>query len=263
MQHDAWILDCTKLGSSGECTATLTSRVADGTTRNVTLAVAPSSENYRGWMLPACDTRHLLLHRGEPETRRAVLVEYTPPQARAPGYTFALTVLHDATLVLATDPRGPLDNAWQRVAGGHRIELTPERDDGQLVAFDDAGDLLHHAGPMLGIGGRVSGDGAVRMRLEYEVAIDEWILPGIALDYDLEDGFVLAPRVELATPMLLVIPSFAVGLGLPIRLEADPAVGVRASVGLNFLSLGFVATFDIYPGSDPRVDSTLMFRFSL
>ncbi len=256
MQHDDWRLDCTTLAVNGECLATLTWRTSDGTTATHAEQVAPNVDNFRGWTLPACEVRHLFLHVGAPETRRSIDVAFAPRETRAPGYTFALTVVHDPSYELR-------DAGWVAAPGGHHIELAPEADGSQLVALDQAGDLLHHGGPMIGIGGRVSDAGAFRVRLEYEVAIDEWILPGVALDYDLEAGFVLAPRVEIATPMLLVIPSLSVGLGLPIRLEAAPEVGVRASIGLNFLSLGFIATFDIYPGTDAIVDSTLMFRFSL
>lgn len=256
MQHDEWVIDCTRLDTRSECLATLTWRSADGTTDTFTQAIAPNADNFRGWTLPACEVRHLLLHYGAPETQHRIDVAFTPTTARAPGYTFALTVLHDPDIELS-------DPAWVAVAGGHRVEHAPDGDGSAYVALDDAGDLLHNGGPMLGVGGRVSDGGAFRLRFEYEVAIDEWILPGVALDYDLDDGVVLAPRVEIATPMLLVIPSLTVGLGLPIHLEADPDVGVRMSVGLNFLSLGFIATFDIYPGPETKVDSTLMFRFSL
>ncbi len=106
-------------------------------------------------------------------------------------------------------------------------------------------------GPVLGLGGTVGpGGGSFWMRWGYEVAWPDWLLYSINVDTDYSDRAVLALQIEAASPLpsLPIVPSFDVGVGLPIQLLPDVQVGVRLLCGFSWGPIGFNATFDFYPG---------------
>jgi len=47
---------------------------------------------------------------------------------------------------------------------------------------------------------------------------------------------------ELATPALLIIPSFGIGLGVPVQVTPDPRPGVRIQGDLHFYPVGLVVS---------------------
>jgi hypothetical protein len=108
-------------------------------------------------------------------------------------------------------------------------------------------------GPVIGLGGTVGdGGGSFWMRWGYEVAWPDWMLYSINVDTDYSDRAVLALQIEGATPLpsMPIIPSFDVGVGLPIQLLPEVQVGVRLLCGFSWGPIGFNATFDFYPGLD-------------
>lgn len=232
----------------------------------VTRRVLPSQELGREWLVPACEARHLLLHRGRPAASRTLAVQLVDPPHRAARHTFELRVLADRDLALRPVPYAA-DPPWSETDGARVLRLEDPADTAgstRLVAFDDPGEVFHHGGPMLGIGARLNGDGSFRVRLEYEVAFAEWILPGLSVDADLVTGWTITPRVEVATPVVLVLPSLSFGVGVPIQLEPDPDVGLRLLVGLAFGPAGISASFDLFPSDDGvAVESAIMARISL
>lgn len=301
--EDHWEIDCSTLADDDRCLALVTTRTTgagvieiyapdgvvatldgaalelphDPDRAQVTLAdgehtltlqrqLVLNGSHRTEWTMPACEIRHLVMHSGAPETTRGLIVSLARVADRAPGYTFELAVKGDGVHGVVPT-QFDADPLWQTEGDVHRLRVQPtdDRFDSlRSVVFEDPGELLHHGGLMLGIGGQLNHGGSFRMRLEYEVALDEWILPGLAIDADTERGFVLVPRVELASPMILVIPSFSVGLGLPIRMRPDPDVGVRFIVGGQFGPIGLAATFDLYPLSDGLLfEPVVVFRLSL
>lgn len=228
--------------------------------------VPMSTETSRGWIIPADEARHLLLHDGRPPASRALSVQLTPASERANGYAFDLAVLRDTSFIWTT-PIDPFDPPWTSAGGVEHLRVAPgvNATMSRLVSFDDVGEPFHWGGPMVGVGVGFRGDGSFRMRFEYEAAVNDWILPGISLDADTVSGWVLAPRVEIASPIALILPSFSVGIGLPIKLEPDPDAGVRFLVGGSFGPIGLIASFDLYPRSEGDLifEPALLLRGSL
>jgi hypothetical protein len=227
----------------------------------------PSQETSREWTWPACETRHVVLHHGAVKASRSFLIDLAEPASRADDYAIELEVLGDPALTF--EPVSyPGDAPWTSSGASHHLRAAPApgalQDESRLVSFDDPGETLHHGGPMLGIGGTLNHGGSFRMRLEYEVALAEWILPGLSLDADVARGWVLAPRIEIASPVILIIPSASIGVGMPIRLEPDPDIGIRFLVGVSLGPVGASASFDLYPSAHGTVfEPVVMLRISI
>ncbi|MCC6624424.1 MAG: hypothetical protein IT385_24450 [Deltaproteobacteria bacterium] len=224
--------------------------------------IAVRHEALRGFLVfPADETRHLVLHDGRVEGTYGFEVIGTPAPHRLEGYTLTIEVVTDPALVWSPVGLAHVIEAWQHDGRVRRIELGPDpsapaglvesgRDASALVHFEDPGEVVHFGGPMLGLGLGVAGSSEWFLaRLEYEIAIADFILPGLSLDLSTR-GLVLAPRVEVSTPHIALIPSFWAGIGLPIRLETDPDVGVRLMGGFQFGPVGALIGVDLRPGDD-------------
>lgn len=226
-----------------------------------------------GWVFPADETRHLVLHEGQVDAERALHVTLTPPDRRANGYTLDLTVTRDRALRWVEVPI-PGDPPWTHdgvtahlrtqpaavLGNGAVYDISPTR----LVDFRADAEPFHFGGPMLGLGVGGGGGTSFRLRAELEYALFDWLLPGVALDADTTHGFELTPRLEVASPIVLILPSLSVGVGLPIRLEPDPDVGVRFLLGASFGPLGLVGSFDLFPApGGVAVESAVLIRMSL
>lgn len=105
--------------------------------------------------------------------------------------------------------------------------------------------LLRHGGPFLALGGTV--DQGFRGRVGYELGLGESVLVSLALDTDLQRQVLLTPQVELASWGLVVVPSLAVGAGLPIQFAPTTELGLRLETSATLYALAFVATFDYWP----------------
>lgn len=231
------------------------------------LRVAPSQEVPTRWVFPACEARHLVLHRGRPEARRTLAVALPAEERRADGYRFAVLVRPPPEMGFVA-VREPDDPAWSELEGGARrlvLDSAPASIAARrMFSFTDPGQVFHYGGVMLGVGGRLSDGGAFRMRFEYEVGFAEFILPGLSIDGDVGRGWVLAPRVEVASPVILFIPSFSAGVGMPVHLGPDPDLGVRLIASAALGPVGVVATFDLYPQSEGLLfEPTVMLRLSM
>ncbi|MCC6621983.1 MAG: hypothetical protein IT385_12045 [Deltaproteobacteria bacterium] len=223
------------------------------------MAPLPVRFEARGEFLifPADETRHLVLHDGLKDGSWSFHALASRAAARAPGYT--LTVVVDA------DPRvvwAPSDARAWRAEGPHRytFEATPEPappDAPDHAAHVEAfvnlrqdGELVHWGGPLLGLGLGWAGDASwFQARFEYEVAIADFILPGLSLDVS-SHGAVLAPRIEVSTPQIALLPSLFAGAGLAIRLDPEPDPAARFLVGFHFGPIGGVISADLRPGDD-------------
>ena len=131
------------------------------------------------------------------------------------------------------------------------------------LTLNDSADLLHlhvtlpspvfrNGGVLLGVGGKVGNSRGLRARLGYEVAAPGWLFHGITLDTDFSDDLVVTPTWEAATSgaPIAFIPSVALGLGAPVQIRPELTAGVRIQLTLQWLLIGLVASFDIYPGLD-------------
>lgn len=111
------------------------------------------------------------------------------------------------------------------------------------------GQFFRNGGPFLALGGTF--DAGFRGRVGYEIGLDEFVLVSVALDSDFERQAILTPQVELASWGMVIVPSLAVGLGVPIRLTDAPLLprtaGIRIESSATFFAAAFVATLDVFP----------------
>ncbi|MBN1769908.1 MAG: hypothetical protein JXB32_01505 [Deltaproteobacteria bacterium] len=223
-----------------------------------------------GWF-PAVVTRHLLLDvevggRRESEFDLRYLLAPLETWAEARTVTVVVryptdwgfaAVLGDSYDLLGGLPAEPPEG-WTVVAEGDRSTATWSSDGATPALLDlgfDAGSVeaFHSGGVVLGFGGMVGdGAGGFWMRWGYEVAYPAWLLYGLSVDTDYRDRAILALQLQGASPIasMPVIPSFDVGIGLPIQLLPETQVGVRLMCGFTWGPVGFNATFDLFPGYD-------------
>ncbi len=234
--------------------------------------VRVTKDQRRGWDIPADETRHLLLHSGRVTGSYALGFRRSPGVLRGEGYSAEVAVSVGTEVVWegASFMQGVL---WAREGGQHVVRLGEiVATDGErypdlaevLVAVRDPGELVHHAGPQLSLGVGLHERGeSFRVRLEYEVAIDDFILPGFGLDADTRTGWWFVPRVEIATPFLILLPSLSVGVGVPIELGPEPEVGLRLLAGMQYGPLGLVGSVDLFPGGGRAAEGAVLFKLSL
>lgn len=113
-----------------------------------------------------------------------------------------------------------------------------------------------HAGLVLGVGGHVDNATGLRLRGGVEAGVAEVYLGSIAVELERGDapGVVIVPAVALSSPWVIVVPSFAIGLGVPVRVSPDLDIGGRFLLDAHFGPLGMMMALDYYPGmdTDPR-----------
>jgi hypothetical protein len=109
---------------------------------------------------------------------------------------------------------------------------------------------LQPGGPMLAVGGAFGEHGGVRLRAGYEIAAPEWLFYAATFETDGDDHFAVTPLVEAATPQILIVPSLALGVGAPVRIQPDRAVGARIQASLGVWKLGFVTSVDWFPAAE-------------
>ena len=128
--------------------------------------------------------------------------------------------------------------------------------------------VFRNGGVLLGIGGTVDQPRGLRARLGYEVAAPGWLFHGITMDTDFSEELVVTPTLEAATSgLFFVIPSLAVGLGVPIRVAPEATAGVRMQLTLQWPFVGFVTSVDLYPAlasDDPGfMQTTILAQIAL
>ncbi len=226
------------------------------------------------YVADAVYARHIWLFSADLDTTYTFGIEPSPFAARAEGYRATLDVVPPEELewrgTVLIDPKR--NTPWEKTAAGLKTVYTPLGTDtaetsprtAGLGVFGHDASLFQHGGPQLSLGASLlDKTESFRVRAEYEFGIDGYILPGIAIDADTEMGFLVVPRVEVASPMVVIIPSFSVGLGLPIELSGDPDIGIRFLGGLQFGPVGFVANYDLFPGKGRADETSLLLRVSL
>jgi hypothetical protein len=180
----------------------------------------------------------------------------------------------DVSVVLPRELGFEAEGGWvQAVEAGRRIgRRTFEADRADAIAFTihdpPTGDGFF-AGPVMAIGSNVDRPG-FRMRGGVEFTRPaKFAVYSFDLDTNLKDYLVAAVTAEVGAPSaVLVWPSIAGGVGLPIRIERDlpVRVGVRFQATLSWYLFGLVLPIDYYPAADltgRRADASLMFRVSL
>lgn len=151
------------------------------------------------------------------------------------------------------DPRSPAD-----------VEITVEEGTGP--------DPVRHGGPYLAIGAEIdpaNGPWSFRGRVGYEAGILDYLVLGLSIETNFRDAANLAVLIEATTWSMVVPPALSAGLGAVFQLlESGPTsashrnAGIRLAAGATIYSVGFDATFDVFP-SDGHWEITLAGRAGL
>ena len=215
----------------------------------------PGRRSARSFSGTAVETRHPLLG-----TRAAPLaydLEYLVAPIRTWGRvgTILVTIHHPVSWKVGLTAVGPSGEPKQKssVEGETRtVELTlnPATD---LLTFHIVlpERVFHNGGVLLAIGGTVDDPRGVSARLGYEVAAPDWLFHGVTMDTDFSDTLVFTPTWEAATRgAWFLIPSLALGLGVPVQVAPEVTAGIRAQFTLQWPFVGLVTSIDVYPGLD-------------
>ncbi len=169
------------------------------------------------------------------------------------------------------DPEATLPPAprWDsKVDGDQRLitaTIDPHDGDQLRVQVDIDEQIGSLGGPLVGIGGAFGREGGLRLRAGWEAAAPLWLLWSVSAETDFDQWLVITPAAEAASPMILIIPSFGIGAGVPIRLRPDLAVGARLQSSMALGPVTFFMALDYYPTETEQHDPfqfTMMGQFS-
>ncbi|MEW5737614.1 MAG: hypothetical protein AB1938_01745 [Myxococcota bacterium] len=132
--------------------------------------------------------------------------------------------------------------------------LDGARDEELKVAFELPPRRFFNGGVLLGVGGVFDSGARLRLRAGYQVAAPHWWLYSLVGETDARSEVLVVPSIEVATPSLLVvIPSAALGLGVPVRLAPDVRAGLRVQGSLHWPYVGVALALDLFPGAAANV----------
>ena len=234
-------------------------------TMTVTGITRPMShDRSRGWMLAPYVSRHVALHSGHDGRRLELDYHLAPIRSWASVGAIDVEVRYPARWTLSgnvfahPDPAsyaGVHDPRWAETqeGGANVARATLHADDGARLAltFDTPPSTVHHGGPLLGFGGTLKQDTGFAMRFGYELAAPGWLLHSLNIDTDFRNWVVIAPVTEALSPFFLLIPSFGLGVGVPVKLAPEVDVGVRLQGSVGWGPLSFVTSVDLFPAHDP------------
>jgi hypothetical protein len=243
--------------------------------------ILPLRTIYGSYESDALPTRHLVLHAGDPASPMySVHYLVSPIHTWAAVHQMDVEVRYPSSYEVYPSLRAghvTQGGAWNKREERGETILSMKLDGARAgamkvgaISLDIAtpGDKIQHGGPLIGIGGVVGSGPAAgfRMRAGYEIAAPTWLVESISADFDFRNRLIVTPAVEAATPGLFFIPSLGIGAGVPVQILPTPTVGARLLGTIQFPLLGFVASFDVFPGLRPeegRYQVALMGRVSL
>ncbi len=190
-----------------------------------------------GLMPSPVHARHVLLHT--PSLRRAIdlIIEAPVASTRVFGYvgTAKLRVPEGWDLGAA--------KTWTLDANG----IPTDTSGGMHTTLRVPQFPVRNGGALLGLGGAFGDTGGFRLRLGWEIAAPSWLLYQVSAETNLRGAWTVTPLVLAASTPIVIIPSFGLGLGLPIVVRPETRVGVRLQLEAQILPVGFVASCDFWP----------------
>jgi hypothetical protein len=214
--------------------------------------VSGTDGNAVGYMgLPPLETRH-------PWLGTHARVDQTDQ------YSYALSPIRDwagspniEVTVRCPDARfwGPGQDGWtaSHEDGAFVARRTIAARDASRLSFTIVGRPGHtvlNGGPFVGIGDRLDA-GQLRARFGYEMAVPWWVIWSASAETNFKGTTTLAALGEVASPdVMVIIPSLALGAGVPIQIRSGAAthVGVRLQLTVSFPVLSIVLPVDVFPG---------------
>ncbi|WP_244219430.1 hypothetical protein [Corallococcus interemptor] len=219
-----------------------------------------------GYVWPAVQSRHALL---SPNRSRATHwdIDYLlgPIRTWAGNPTLHITVRVPSSWEVGSSPNTsarslPVATGWQlRHEGGQVVaerSLTAESAPEWLnVTLTKPKPWWIPGGVQLGLGARL-GDGSRFMaRLGYQLAAPESFLHSVSVETDFREQFVITPLTQYATPQVAIIPSFGLGVGVPVQVLPDVRPGLRLLADLHFGPVGAALSWDHHPALREGTDS--------
>ncbi|RKG68336.1 hypothetical protein D7V80_12995 [Corallococcus sp. CA054B] len=231
-----------------------------------------------GYVWPAVQSRHALLSPG-PARATHWDIDYLlgPIRTWAGNPTLHVTVRVPSAWEVGSSPDAsartlPVATGWRlRHEGEHGVaerSLTAESAPEWLnITLTKPQPWWIPGGVQLGLGARL-GDGSRFMaRLGYQLAAPESFLHSFSVETDFREQLVLTPLTQYATPQVVIIPSFGLGLGVPVQVLPEARPGLRLLADLHFGPLGAVLSWDHYPalweGTDSFSRLILLFQVGL
>lgn len=207
-----------------------------------------------GYAIPAILQRHLFLGTSSREEWLDAEDEYTylvTPigSGWAGDPEIVVTINHDAGNGFVPASLG----RWETSRSGGMVSETARTRASarQNLKFRlvDKGFPLKNGGPLFGMGPRI-GREELRARAGYEISGPHWLVYGLAAETNFREYVTAVATVDLATPALIfVIPSLAVGLGVPVQFRKDEPtrVGGRFTFTWSWPLISFLFPIDYYP----------------
>lgn len=236
----------------------------------VTGAIKAGNIVYRSYEISAAKTRHLWLGESHPQRHFFEFYYLIAPirfwGGAPPKIAFTLAAPSDWSVFVGDQASEPAEFAtFTTTEAGDQIQITAQLDsahvDSLRTSISTPDTTFNNGGIFIAAGGRADDSGGFRARAGYEVSIPEWMLYSLNLDTNFVDDMALALLAEAVTPSVFFIPSLGVGAGPVLQVLPEVQAGVRTQVSVHWPLLGFITSFDVFPGlatSDP-----LMFQATL
>ncbi|WP_253896011.1 hypothetical protein [Corallococcus exercitus] len=219
-----------------------------------------------GYVWPAIQARHVLLSPGPPRAAHWD-IDYLlgPIRTWAGNPTLQVTVRVPSSWEVGSSPDAsartlPVATGWQLRQEGEQVvaerSLTAESAPEWLnVTLTKPRPWWTQGGVQLGMGARLGDDARFMARLGYQLAAPESFLHSLSVETDFREQVVLTPLTQYATPQVAIIPSFGLGLGIPVQVLPEARPGLRLLADLHFGPLGAVLSWDHHPALREGTDS--------
>ncbi len=254
--------------------ALVTLSVPAGATRTLVVRGAFDVSNARYlpmFALPANTARHVLLANHQPV--KTFSLRFGLGLLRAWGHASPAAPVRIALAVPAryvvSSPLIAPGAASGAASGEARYEatLTSATAPAELaVELESPAPPVTLGGLLVGIGGSTGAASGLRLRAGGELAARSWLFGSLVYETDARSAHYAVVAAHAALPMVTIVPSLGAGLGVPIRLAPSARAGARFALDAHLASLGFLATFDVYPATatEPSlVQPTLFFQLGL
>lgn len=123
---------------------------------------------------------------------------------------------------------------------------------------------LFSGGILVGLGGSVLSPSGLKFRIGGEFAAPGWLLWSLCAETNFTTQYVVVPAAEAVLDSLLnVVPSFGVGLGVPVRVTPSADVGGRVQLSLHWPWVGAVFALDVFPAQRSPVQVSILGQVGL
>ncbi len=218
------------------------------------------------YFMPAAAARHIFASNDAREgTSTAYRYLIAPIRDWAGVPDIEVSIEHDDGLELTYEGIG---GATTEAGDGTTIvrgTIDSRRASELRFGFEEGGTQVFTGGPLVGIGARLD-ESAVRLRAGWEIGAPSMLVHSLAIETDFDTNVTFVLGTELATPMIVFIPSIAIGAGVPLSISKtrDPLLGVRLSFAVSLPILTLYIPLDWYPARNGDVfESALLAQFSI